>query len=249
MNCWSRISVVMITLNAEALLSESLRSIPAGAEIIIADADSSDQTVAIARSFGAQVIKQDQEKIAESRGNFDIARNQAMEKACRDWLFILDSDEIVSPELAREIGAAIFNDGKPEAYAMPRRNLFWGKPVRLLGEDRQIRLLRKGSGRYAGCSLHCSLNVDGSVGQLKEPLIHHNITGWPDVSRRFRRYLPVERLSRESTGGRLAALRTAMRMGRYYLIGQQAWRDGWRGIVTSCIYSLYHGLAQWPGAK
>jgi glycosyltransferase involved in cell wall biosynthesis len=249
MNDWSPITMVMITRNAAATLTAALRSIPAGAEIIVADADSTDRTVSIARSFGARVIRQDPEPVAAAGGNFDLARNQAMDQAGRNWLFILDSDEQLSPALAEEIAVTVRTDRDHTAYDMPRRNLFWGKAVRLLGEDRQIRLLRRGRGRYMGNRLHRPIRIDGPVGRLREPLIHHNITGLRDVSRRFRRYLPIERQNVDPAASRLTALRLAGRMGRYYLIRQQAWRDGWRGVLASCIFSLYHGLAQWPGKK
>jgi len=249
MTDWSGISVVMITHDAAATLAAALGSIPPGAEILVADADSGDRTAAIAGSFGARLIRQDQDLIAAAGGNFDVARNQAMDMAGRDWLFILDSDEQLTPALAEEISAATIKNQGNAAYAIPRRNLFWGRPVRLLGEDRQIRLLRRGQGRYEGRSLHCPILVDGPVGQLREPLIHHNITGWQDVSRRYRRYLPIERRNGNPTESRMEALRIIVRMARYYMIRQQAWRDGWRGMVTSCIYALYHGLARWPGSK
>lgn len=227
-----------------------MQTIPFEAEIIVADDDSTDKTVSIAQSFGARIVRQDHETIAEFGGNFDIARNQAMQFASRDWLLILDSDEHLTPDLAEEIGTIILADEYYAAYDMPRRNLFWGKPGRLLGDDRQVRLLRKGKGCYRGCSLHCQIHVDGQVGQLHEPLIHYNISAWSDVCRRYRRYLPIERMnSRQAAGGRMSALIIAARMSRYYLIKQQAWRDGWRGIVTTFIFSLYHGLAQWPSTK
>lgn len=249
MNDWSPITVVMITRNAGATLAAALRSVPAGAEIIVADADSTDRTVSIARSFGALVVRQDPEPVAAAGGNFDLARNQALDQAGRNWLLILDGDEQLTPALAEEIAATVRADRDHAAFDMPRRNLFWGKEVRLLGEDRQIRLLRRGRGRYVDHRLHRPIRIDGPVGRLRQPLVHYNITCRRDVSRRFRRYLPIERRTRVPADSRLAALRLIGRMGRYYLIRQQAWRDGWRGVLASCIFSLYHGLAQWPGGK
>jgi len=249
MSDWSPISVVMITRNASATLPVALGSIPAGAEIIVADADSTDQTVPIARSFGARVIRQDQDPVAAAGGNFDLARNKAMELARRDWLFILDGDEQLVPALAEEIAATVRTGQDHAAYDLPRRNLFWGKAVRLLGEDRQIRLLRKGRGRYVDRCLHCPIRIDGPVGHLLHALIHHNVTGLQDVVRRFRRYLPIERQTRAPAASRHAALRHILRMSRYYLLRQEAWRDGWQGVLASCIFGLYHGLAQWPRKK
>ncbi len=249
MNDWSSISVVIITRNAESTLASALESIPAKAEIIVADADSTDKTVSIAHSFGARIIRQDQKLITAAGGNFDVARNQAMNLASRKWLFILDSDEQISGTLAKEITETIQKDHVHAGYNMPRKNLFWGKEVRLLGEDRQVRLLLKGKGRYSGQRLHCPIRIDGTIGPLQGSLIHQNIRCWSDVSRRFRCYLPIERKGKTPAANPLLVLRVSLRMARYYLFRQQAWRDGWRGILTCCIYGVYHGLIYWPGKK
>ncbi len=249
MTNWSSITVVMITRNAAATLACSLRSIPKEATIIVADGDSTDNTVPIAHSFGARVVRQDQDPIAVVDGNFDVARNQAMGLVERDWLFILDGDEELSLALINEVSAIIEADQDHAAYDMPRSNLFWGKEGRLLGEDRQIRLLRQGRGGYGGRQLHSPIWIDGTVGRLDATLIHHNINNWEDVGRRFRRYLPVERRTRTPAATPLAALLLSCHMLRYYLFRQQAWRDGLRGVLVSSIFSLYHGLARWPERK
>lgn len=249
MSDWSSISVVMITRNGASTLVKALESVPGGAEIIIADNQSTDHTVAIGQSFGATVIQQDQTLIAAAGGNFDVARNQAMAVAKRPWLFILDSDEQLTTDLAAEITEVICKKEEHVAYDMPRYNFFWNKKVRLLGDDRQIRLIQRGYGYYGGHSLHVPICIAGSIGRLERPLIHHNITSMADVIRMFHRYLPIEQQNCRQFTGYLAALRHTFHMGKYYLGHQQAWRDGWKGILVSCIYSLYHGLTLWPGKK
>lgn len=246
MTSWRNISVVMITHNAASTITKALQSIPPDTEIIVADAESEDQTVSIARSLGARVIQQDLDKVCAAKGNFDVARNQAMALAKNDWIVILDSDERLPHTLIEEIAEAAHNPREYVAFDLPRRNLFWGKEVRLLGEDRQIRLIRRGKGNYCGFSLHAQISVDGHVGHLKEALIHYNITSLIDIKRMFRR-LPVERQGTPPEPNILKILQHILRMSKYYLVHQQAWKDGGRGIVISCLYALYHGLSLWPG--
>ncbi|MEO1014079.1 MAG: glycosyltransferase family 2 protein [Pseudomonadota bacterium] len=88
-------------------------------EVLVVDSGSTDDTIAIAESAGARVIRQEwlgngkQKRIAE-----DAARH--------DWLLDLDADEVVTPELATEI-SALFANGPPDksifrtpmAYAPP----------------------------------------------------------------------------------------------------------------------------------
>ena len=124
---------------------------------------------------------------------------------------------------------------------MPRVNLFWGEPVRLLGEDRQLRLVRRGRGRWEGRALHQPMRVDGAVGHLSAPLVHDNVRGWRDVARRFRRDIPVQAAATAAPPGLVAVGRIPLRMFRYYYCTNGAWRDGLRGLGVSLAYACYHG--------
>jgi (heptosyl)LPS beta-1,4-glucosyltransferase len=248
MSFWSQVTVVMIALDAEEVIGEALASVPPEAECLVADGASRDATVRLAHQAGARVIDQDMAAVARAGGNFDVARNAAAEQAQRDWIFFLDADERISPALSDEI-ASLPNDLQFAACSMPRTNLFWGKPVRLLGEDRQIRLLRKGAGRYRGRRLHQQPEIAGQVLSLNAALVHLNWRGWSDVRLRFLRYLPQEARHCELPGGRLRGLRRALTLFRYYNCRQQAWRDGWRGLVVSLVYAIYHGAILWRAPK
>jgi glycosyltransferase involved in cell wall biosynthesis len=244
MSFWSQITVVMIALDAEEVIGEALASIPPEAERLVADGGSQDDTIMLAQGAGARVIDQDHDAVAGADGNFDVARNSAAGQARRDWIFFLDADERISPALADEI-AALPHDIEAVALSMPRTNLFWGKPVRLLGEDRQVRLLRKGAGNYRGQRLHRQPEIDGRLLPLQSPLVHQNWRRWSDIRLRFRRYLPLEARHCDGPGGRLRGSRRALTMFRYFYCRQQAFRDGWRGLVVSLVYAAYHGAIVW----
>ncbi|MBN1867622.1 glycosyltransferase family 2 protein [Candidatus Sumerlaeota bacterium] len=244
MTAWSRITVVLIVRDAADVLPAALESVPAEAEIVVADGASRDATVEAARTRGARVIAQDLEAVRRAGGNFDVARNAAAEHATRPWVFFLDADERLSPELAREIGL-LAEDTLHAAYRFPRRNLFWGGPVRLLGEDRQTRLVRKGKGRYSGSALHRSIEVDGSVGDLDGVLIHENVRAWVDVVRRFRQYVPVEAGNLRPAPGFGTVCATPWRMFRYYYVTNRAWKDGARGLIVSVVYAAYRFAIAW----
>lgn len=87
------ISLCMIVKNEERFLAECLDSVKDVVdEINIVDTGSTDRTVEIARSYGANVI------FREWRNDFAWARNQALEMATKRWTLVLDGDE----ELERE---------------------------------------------------------------------------------------------------------------------------------------------------
>ena len=248
MTSWSQVSVVLITREAAAVLPDALRSIPPEAEVIVADADSRDETASIARENGARVVAQDLDAIDQAGGNFDVARNQAADHASRSWLLFLDADERLSPELAREIDC-LDPATRHVAFRIPRVNLFWGRSVRLLGEDRQLRLVRKGRGRHDGRTLHQPLQVDGTIGEMHGRLIHENVRTWMDVVRRFRQYVPVESRALQPLPCRWTAFITPWRMFRFYYFTNRAWKDGPRGLLVSAIYAAYHGAITWNARK
>ncbi|HWT05391.1 MAG TPA: glycosyltransferase, partial [Xanthomonadales bacterium] len=87
------ISLCMIVKNEERLLAECLRSVcDVVDEINVVDTGSTDRTVEIARSFGANVI------FREWRDDFGWARNESLALATRRWTLVLDADEEIAPE-------------------------------------------------------------------------------------------------------------------------------------------------------
>jgi glycosyltransferase involved in cell wall biosynthesis len=96
-----KISVCLITLNEESNLPRTLESVMAlvrdgQGEIIVVDSGSTDRTVEIAQSFGAQVF-------TEPWKGFAAQKNSAMEKVSGEWILQLDADEALEQELAEEI--------------------------------------------------------------------------------------------------------------------------------------------------
>lgn len=99
--------------------------------------------------------------------DFAKERNHLLNKSKADWLFFLDTDEVISPELHVEIEQSI--NGPENGYYVFRKNYLLGKYV---GTDKILRLGKKGSGKWER-SVHEVWIVKGKVGQLKNPLVHN----------------------------------------------------------------------------
>ncbi len=94
----ARLSVIMIVKNESGCLAECLESVrPIADELVVADTGSTDETRAIAASFGARVFDVPWEE------DFARARNAAIAAATGDWLLHMDADEVLDPEGARRI--------------------------------------------------------------------------------------------------------------------------------------------------
>lgn len=93
-----KLSVVLATRNEEENIARCLESVKSiASEIIIFDEYSTDKTREIAESFGAKVYFEPHHDI------FHITKQKALEKAKGEWILQLDADEVVTPELAKEI--------------------------------------------------------------------------------------------------------------------------------------------------
>ena len=97
------LSVTIITLNEEENISRCIGSVKDIAdEIIVVDSGSTDNTVEIARKYGAKVY-------VRKFDNYASQKNYAAGKATGEWILSLDADEIIEPELAREMKSKINN--------------------------------------------------------------------------------------------------------------------------------------------
>ena len=93
-----KLSIVLSTKNEEANIGDCLESVKNIAdEIIVFDEYSEDKTRDIAEKYGAKVFKY------KHKTNFHETKQKAIEKAKGEWILQLDADELVTPELAKEI--------------------------------------------------------------------------------------------------------------------------------------------------
>ncbi len=168
-----KISVALITLNEEANLARTLESVmplvgDGRGEIIVVDSGSTDRTVEIAKSFGAQVF-------IEPWKGFALQKNSAMEKGSGDWVLQLDADEALEPELAEEIRHILGDSGNTFGFYIPRKNFFLGRWIKHGGfyPDPKLRLIRRGSGQFEEYGAHPTIKVSGPTGRLQHALIHN----------------------------------------------------------------------------
>src|SRR5579859_3727567 len=145
------LSVCIITLNEEANIARTMKSVKDIAdEIIVVDSGSTDATVAVARGFGAKVF-------VEPWKGFARQKNSALEKATCDWILSLDADEEASPELAANIKALLAGGTLQFAgYTMNRRNLYFGKWIKRSGyyPDPKLRLVKRGAAEFELRDVH-----------------------------------------------------------------------------------------------
>jgi len=246
----TRLSVAVVTWNEEERLRACLESAAWADEIVVVDAESTDKTVALAREFTDRVW-------VRPWPGFVAQKNFALEQAAGEWVLSLDADEQVTPELRQRIARILDEDGPADGYAVPRRNMFWGAWVRHGGlyPDYQLRLFRRRAGRFAGDGVHESVQVDGRVERLGEPLLHHSYRGLEDFVHRSNRYSTLAAGDWIRRGWRVRLPHLILRpLGRFvsmYII-RLGFLDGWRGLVLAVLYADYVFLRMakaWEGQQ
>src|SRR6266571_802622 len=147
-------------------MSDPLPRLALSLVVVAHDSGSRDDTVEIARRFGARVIMQ-------TWLGYGPQKNFAVGQAAHDWVLCLDVDERVSAELERAIRSAM-REPRHQAYAMARRNRFLGRWL-AHGEgypDWNVRLFDRRHARWSEDAVHENVVSDTPVGRLEGDLRH-----------------------------------------------------------------------------
>lgn len=179
------LTVIVAARNEAHNLPRCLESLRCVAEVYIIDSQSTDATVQIAESYGAHVVQ------FRYRGGWPKKRQWAMDSLplSNDWIFLVDADEALTPNLVAEIRQAI-QDPSHDGYYIALRMFFLGRELRHSGASfYKLCLFRRGKGRFecrlkdqdpsmADMEIHEHIVLEGpntKAGYLRSPLIHHNV--------------------------------------------------------------------------
>ena len=178
----AKLSVIIITKNEAANIRACLESVAWADEIIVVDSGSSDATVDICHELGAQVH-------AHDWPGFGIQKNRALSYATHEWVFAIDADERVTPDLQAQLIKAMEDDSK-DGFYLPRLSQFCGKFIRHSGwyPDYVLRLFRKSKGRFSDDMVHERVILKGNAGRLSSPLLHYSYLNETDVQRKTGQY-------------------------------------------------------------
>lgn len=159
------LTVAVLTKNSAATIEAALKSVVFAQQILVIDDQSTDDTVTICRQFTNHVLQSNQP-------NFAAKRNELLKHLKTDWICYLDSDEIISPELAEDIQQITINN-HPAAYRIKRVNFFLGTKMY---PDYVDRLFHKSVIQGWSGDVHESPILTTSPQLLEQPIIHHTHT-------------------------------------------------------------------------
>lgn len=239
------LSVVLSVHNEEANILEALESVKNLAdEIIVVDNESTDKTVQIAKKYTKNVYEH-----KNTPETLNKPKNFGFSKTTGDWILSLDADERVSPELAKEISAirhSQFNvHHSPTGYWLSRKNKIFGKWLTggIWWPDYQLRLFRRGIGKFPAKHNHEFLTVEGKTAYLKNPLEHYSYTSIIQYVEKFTYTYLENEVKNQIAAGKKVKWYDAIRMpSSDFVINffvRQGYKDGLHGLILALLQASY----------
>ena len=236
------ISVTILTKNSEKYLFEVLHALKKFDEIIIFDTGSKDKTFEIAEKFPNVVIHE-----GELQG-FGPTHNRASSLAKNDWILSIDSDEIISEELVKEILALRLGEleetkAEKTVYQVSRRNYYNNKWIRSCGwhPDWIYRLYNKKRTKFKNVQVHEAIEVDGEGIQIKKlngPLIHNSYSSTSEFLYKMEKYSTL--FAEENKGKKKSSLSKAILHGMGTFLKNYIVKRGFLGGAEGFIISVYN---------
>jgi len=241
------ITLCVSTRNAAPLLAGCIESARSWvSEIVVVDMESSDQTLEIARSYGAKVVQ------VPAAGWAEPGRQSGIDAATQPWILVLDADERAADGLAG-LAAEYVRRDDIDGVQLPRQNFQfgWWVPNSGIWPDWQLRLFRRERTTWGGERTHEGPKVEGTVehapAETENAIIHHSFASIHDWMNGANRYtdLEAERMAkagRKASLPRLLGVPTA-RFAQDY-IAKRGYRGGRYGLAVALMSFCYWLLAE-----
>lgn len=226
------ISATVLTKNSARLLDTVLASLAWCDEVVVLDTGSTDETPALA-------VRHRNVSFHSLPGpfpGFGPAHRHAAALARHDWILSVDSDEVVSPELAREIRTLTLDPHT--VYTIPFRNHFNGRRITTCGwhPDFHERLFNRRVTDFSAGLVHEKVRTAGlSRVKLRHPIDHYSYTTLADFLRKMNAYACLfaeQNAGRKSAGPVKAVTRSLWAFFRTYFL-KLGCTQGSEGLVIS----------------
>lgn len=233
------ISVTILTKNSQRTLKESLAALEAFGEVIVYDMGSTDNTVEIAKKFpNAKIV----------HGHFigyGPTHNMASASAKNNWILTINSDEIISSELAKNLSNAPLD--MTAVYSFPRHNFYNGKWIKSCGwyPDRKIKLYNRLQTRFTDDKIHETIMTTGMrIVAFHAPIKRFAYSSSNDLLTRMQSYSSL--FAEHHRGRKRSSITRAFSRGFFaflksYIV-KRGFLEGSEGFVISAhnAYTTYY---------
>jgi glycosyltransferase involved in cell wall biosynthesis len=228
-----KLSAVIITRNEERDIGRTLDAIAFADDILIVDSESTDRTVEVCRAKGARVVQRPLD-------GFGPQKRFAVSQAQHDWVFCIDADEIVSPELARAIVALLASEPPRPVYRMRWVTVFMGRRMTRGAKEFRVRLFDRRRAGWTDAAVHEEVVFDGPVGTLPGFVLHETTHDLSEAIAKLNDYTTRAARSMQGSRRRHSAAGLALRGGfhffRHWIIERQV-LNGIPGLAWSVLFA------------
>jgi glycosyltransferase involved in cell wall biosynthesis len=236
-----KLSVVIASFNSQNKIEDCLKSVSFADEIIVVDGTSSDNTLGIVKRYTSKIFVRPNNKMLNVNKNFGFS------KASGEWVLSLDTDESVTPELKEEIENLKQGENIPiNGYWIPRRNIIFGKWMEHTGwyPDLQLRLFKRGKGKFSEEHVHEMVKVQGEVGKLNGHILHYNYDNISQFLWKLGTIYGPNEAEQLIKKGYIFNWRDSIRfpvkefLSRFF--AREGYKDGFHGLMLSILMGFYH---------
>ena len=235
------ISTVIIAKDSEERLEPCVRSCQRfSSEVLVVDGGSSDNTAKLAESLGCRVI-------VNPWPGYSAQRNLGAREATHDWIFSIDTDEVVDDRLAQALQTlAASGAGDVPAYSVRRINTFLGLWL-TESPELKVRLYHRNRASFTERLVHELVDVPVEATKVLDGHIWHGhnftLTAATDGLNKYTSLeAEIAAAERDMKPWRLF-LRPILRFGQRY-VRQRAFRHGWRGLVLAFHWAYWELLRE-----
>lgn len=179
----TKITAIIPTLNEEIHIEAAITSVAFADEIIVIDSFSTDNTVTLAEKHNVKIIKREFD-------DFSSQKNFAIDKAKHPWIYVLDADERVTPQVEKEILAAVKKPEDKVGFYVRRTFYFCGRKIKYGGcqRDKVVRLFLKEFCKYNGSPVHETIEAKGKLGFFKNKIEHYSYKNYDHYMSKMNHY-------------------------------------------------------------
>lgn len=235
------LTAIILCHNAAPTIERTLESLRWCTDTIVVDDGSDDESEKIGKKFGVRWER------LEPTDSFANKRAWALAHATGEYVLFVDADEIVSPELAASIQAALQSPDSADGYLVRRQDIFLGRILRY-GEAGQmwlLRLYRRDKGNWVH-RVHEVVRVSGTTAKLSGTLLHTPHPSLTTFLHKINRYTDLMAKDRIEEG-RVPPLVLLYLQLFLYPIGKfiynfffkRGFLDGMAGFIMAWMMSLH----------
>lgn len=206
--------------------------------ILFKQKDERFQQAVSSSQFAREIITVENKEIT----NFSQVRNEALKKATQEWVFFLDSDEVIVPESIVKI-KKIIKDNLFDGATVTRKDIFYHRIINH-GEAGNKKLLRMGKKDRMIWKrpVHEVAEIKGVVNNSNIEIIHYAHSSLNDFLTSIVNYAEIEAKYRTQSNQKTNLFSLIIfPLGKFvanYLV-KRGFLDGWRGLSYALMMSLH----------